>query len=100
MRRRKLLKRIAATGAAVTGASGIGAASTDGLRGNYIRTTIDGEARTLSHEEFDAHPETPALDDVNQQDACYFECCECCSPVPEDCTDGLCDCVRECGSCY
>lgn len=96
MRRRKLLQRIGVSGVAAVGTTGVVSAETE-LRGNYLRTEIDGEMRTLTHEEFDAHPETRSLDDVKQQAPCAFECCECCSVY--DCADDICDCIRECGSC-
>lgn len=95
MRRRKLLKQIGTTSTATVAASGL--ATADDSPAPYLRATIDGERQTLTREEFDAHPETPPLADVQQQEACSVYCCECCDKL--NCTDGICECEDYCGEC-
>lgn len=95
MRRRTLLKRVAASGAAAAGVGGVASAQSS-PEGNYVAVTIDGEQRTLTHEEYEAHPETGSLDDVTGDKACLYTCCECCHIY---CPDRPCDCTEYCGDC-
>lgn len=60
----------------------------------YITTEVDGEVRDLTLEEFDQHPDTRSLSDVEAQ--CGYECKECCDAC---CAGELCAWARRCGSC-
>lgn len=101
-----MLKRIGASSALAVGASGVGSAlEIDGLaatntitpeEANYLTAEIDGEVRELTFEEFDAHPDTRSLSDVDFSAVCCFECKECCDQC---CPNQECCFGRRCGEC-
>lgn len=106
MQRRDMLKRIGASSALAVGASGVGSArQIDALgqsntiapeEAEYLTTEINGETLRLTPEEFDRHPDTKALSDVDLSSSCCYQCCECCDVC---CPNEVCCCGSNCGSC-
>lgn len=100
MRRRRILKQIGATSAAAIGATGFASARTTGRvplsEAKYVTVEIDGETRDLTLEEFDQHPDTQSLSDLDPSAECCYECKECCDAC---CYGELCCWGRECGTC-
>lgn len=99
MQRRQLLKQIGAASTAAVGAAGFASAQRPGqitlAEANYVTVEIDGEMHDLTLEEFDQHPDTQSLSDLDPESTCCYECRECCW----GCCDDACCWGRECGSC-
>lgn len=97
MQRRKLLKQIGASSAIAVGATGFataqGAKEIPLSEAEYITAEVDGEMREFTLEEFDQHPDTKSLSEVEPE--CCYECKECCQAC---CSSGCCF-AKECGSC-
>jgi hypothetical protein len=77
-----MIKRIGAAGAATVGVTGIASAN----RGNIKAIPWefeDGHTEELSPEAFDAHPETPTVEELREKDGGI--CCACCP----DCLTGV-----------
>lgn len=94
MRRRQILKNVGAASVASVGAAGIVAGESDQQIAGVV-ANVNGERREFTPEEFDAHPETPALEDVTTN-SCSYECKECCDVC---CPGELCAWGYTCGSC-
>lgn len=100
MQRRQILKQIGAASTAAVGATGFASAQHTGKiapsEAEYLSIEINGERQRLTPEEFDQHPDTRALSDVELSSSCCYDCCECCDAC---CPDELCCCGGDCGSC-
>jgi hypothetical protein len=100
MQRRQVLKQIGASSAVAVGATGFASAQATGridpADAEYLTTEVNGERQTLTPEEFDQHPDTQSLSDVELSSDCCYECCECCDAC---CYDELCCCGGNCGGC-
>ena len=72
-----MLKRLGTASVAAVGAGGVASAADD--QEMYVSTEIDGERVTMTETEFDEHPETRSLSEVDEEGLyCYFDCCACC----------------------
>lgn len=98
MQRRDVLKRIGASSALAIGAVGSASAqhttSLSVSEANYVAAEVDGEVREFTVDEFDAHPDTRSLSELeaDPQVCCYEcrECCNACCPDTECCYQGSC----------
>lgn len=106
MHRRTVLKRIGASSTVAVGAAGVGSArqidafaatrEITPAEAQFITAEVDGESRVFTFEEFDRHPDTQSLSDVDFSSTCCFECKECCDLC---CPDEPCCFGSECGEC-
>jgi hypothetical protein len=99
MQRRQILKQIGAASTVAVGAVGAASAQRPGQislsEANYVTVEIGGESRDLTLEEYDQHPKTGSLADLDTESTCCYECKECCYA----CCDDACCWGQECGSC-